>query len=303
MKYKINPIVDCVFKAILGKEENKNLLIHFLNAVLELEEGSLIQNVTILNPYNDREYIGGKLSVVDVKAVDENKKKYQVEIQIALHASFEARILYTWSRLYHSQIKEGDGYEKLKPVISIWILNQNLFKDFDKCHIRFSLYSHECKGLLTDHLGIHVLQLQNCHVEGAIKNEKERWVYLFKEGKNVDPENPPEVFNTKEMRQVMKEMNRFSESQRDYLMYQSRLEAILERNTWLNQLERAEKEKELAVKEKELAVKEAVKEALKEAAKEKDKAVKEAVREALKKAGKEKDEAAKEKEKFSSIPS
>jgi len=35
MKHKINPTVDCVFKAILGSEENKNLLIHFLNAVLE----------------------------------------------------------------------------------------------------------------------------------------------------------------------------------------------------------------------------------------------------------------------------
>ncbi|MCP4106860.1 MAG: hypothetical protein GY749_15195 [Desulfobacteraceae bacterium] len=33
--YETYPTVDCVFKAILGKEENKNLLIHFLNAVPE----------------------------------------------------------------------------------------------------------------------------------------------------------------------------------------------------------------------------------------------------------------------------
>jgi hypothetical protein len=42
MKHKINPIVDCVFKAILGAEENKNLLIHFLNAILEPEEDAKI---------------------------------------------------------------------------------------------------------------------------------------------------------------------------------------------------------------------------------------------------------------------
>lgn len=34
-KKKIDPMVDCVFKAILGKEENANLLVNFLNAVLE----------------------------------------------------------------------------------------------------------------------------------------------------------------------------------------------------------------------------------------------------------------------------
>jgi len=35
-KVKIKPTVDCVFKAILGKVENKSLLIHFFNAVLDL---------------------------------------------------------------------------------------------------------------------------------------------------------------------------------------------------------------------------------------------------------------------------
>ncbi len=71
-------MVDCVFKAILGSEENKNLLIHFLNAVLEPEEGSFIKEIVLNNPYNDREFIGDKLTVVDVKATDENKCHYQI---------------------------------------------------------------------------------------------------------------------------------------------------------------------------------------------------------------------------------
>ena len=48
MKHKINPTVDCVFKAILGSEENKNLLIHFLNAVLEPD--SKIKEIVLNNP-------------------------------------------------------------------------------------------------------------------------------------------------------------------------------------------------------------------------------------------------------------
>jgi predicted transposase/invertase (TIGR01784 family) len=85
VQHKINPLVDCVFKAILGKTQNKNLLIHFLNAVLEPEKGSLIRDVTITNPYNEREFIGDKLTVVDLKAVDQKGKSYQIEVQLAMH--------------------------------------------------------------------------------------------------------------------------------------------------------------------------------------------------------------------------
>ncbi len=34
MRHAIDPKIDCVFKALLGSEENRNLLIHFLNAFL-----------------------------------------------------------------------------------------------------------------------------------------------------------------------------------------------------------------------------------------------------------------------------
>jgi len=34
MKHRIDPKIDCVFKALLGSEENRNLLVHFLNAIL-----------------------------------------------------------------------------------------------------------------------------------------------------------------------------------------------------------------------------------------------------------------------------
>ena len=35
------------------------------------------------------------------------------------------------------------------------------------------------------------------------------------------------------MRQAMKTMQNFSKNQKEWLLYQSRLDAILERNTWL----------------------------------------------------------------------
>jgi vacuolar-type H+-ATPase subunit I/STV1 len=105
---------------------------------------------------------------------------------------------------------------------------------------------------------------------GTIKTEKERWIYLFKEGKDVDMDNPPESLSTKEMRQVMKVLHRFSENEKDYLLYQSRMDAVLKENTYFSALEEAQAEKEQALKEKEQALKEK-----EQVAKEKEQAVKE----------------------------
>jgi predicted transposase/invertase (TIGR01784 family) len=278
MKHKINPTVDCVFKAILGTEKNKNLLIHFLNAILEPKQGERIQDVTLLNPYNEREFIGDKLTIVDVKAIDESGKMYQIEIQLAMHAALDARILYTWSHLYHSQIQDGDNYQKLQPVISIWILNGILFEKVEECHLPFSVYNIKHQLIMTDHLAIHLLQLPKWQSIAPIASEKERWLYLFKEGQNVDLDNPPSTLNTEEMRQVMKVLQRFSENETDYLLYQSRLDAVLKENTYITALEQALKVKEQALKEKEMAVKDKEQQVAKvkeQAAKEKEQALKE----------------------------
>ncbi|MCX7075827.1 MAG: Rpn family recombination-promoting nuclease/putative transposase, partial [Methylococcales bacterium] len=97
MKHNIDPKVDCVFKSILGNESNRNLLVHFLNATLGSELISPITSVEILNPYNEKEHLDDKLSIVDVKAKDERGRVYQIEIQLDYFSYLPARMLYTWS--------------------------------------------------------------------------------------------------------------------------------------------------------------------------------------------------------------
>jgi len=48
--------------------------------VLEPEKGSLIRDVVIKNPYNEREFVGDKLTVVDLRATDERGNNYQIEV-------------------------------------------------------------------------------------------------------------------------------------------------------------------------------------------------------------------------------
>jgi hypothetical protein len=183
-----------------------------------------------------------------------------------------------------------------------------------ECHLPFSLYNQKHQLVLTDHIAIHLLQLPQWESTGTITSEKDRWIYLFKEGKEVDSDNPPETLNTGEMRQAMNVLHRFSENEADYLLYQSRMDAVLKENTYINELEEAMKAKEQAVKEKEKLAKTLAREkeqaakklakekeqAAKKLAREKEQAAKELAREKEQtaQAEKEKDQVAKEKEKL-----
>jgi predicted transposase/invertase (TIGR01784 family) len=231
MKPIIDPKVDCVFKAILGSEEHKALLVHFLNAVLARDPGIRIRSVELLNPYNEREFETAKLSVVDVKARDDAGRWYQIEIQLALHAGLTARMLYTWSTIYHNQLRKGAAFTTLQPVIAIWLLDEPLFPGGGD-HLPFVLWNRAHGRLLSDHLRIDLLQLSEWPGPGAQYDELDRWLCLFREGEQVDLATPPMLLQSQEMKEAMSVLQHFSENQREYLLYQQRLEAESLRATW-----------------------------------------------------------------------
>ena len=121
MKHRIDPKIDCVFKALLGSVENRNLLVHFLNAILTSDLTAPITEVEILNPYNDKEFLDDKLSVVDVKAKDSAGRLYQIEIQLLTYRHLPERMVYTWCDIVSQQLQSGNDYSLLKPVYSIWL--------------------------------------------------------------------------------------------------------------------------------------------------------------------------------------
>jgi hypothetical protein len=82
MRHAIDPKIDCVFKALLGAEANRGLLVHFLNAMLGAELRAPIVDVVILNHYKERKFLDDKLSIVDVKARDASCCLYQIEIAL-----------------------------------------------------------------------------------------------------------------------------------------------------------------------------------------------------------------------------
>lgn len=219
--YGIDPTVDCVFKALFSRPGNENLLIDFLNSILQPKVP--IAEVRILNPHNDKRSFSDKFSIVDVLAIDQQDKRYQVEVQLTSPGYMPKRMLYTWASIYTEKIEKGDEYHQLQPVISIWILNSGKFLGLEQAHCRFNIIEQETSARLTDDFELHVLQLNKWHKPRRLLSE-DFWLYFFKEAKDWQ-QVPAQMRQVNWLEQAMKVLQGFSERERDALLYESRLDA------------------------------------------------------------------------------
>ena len=253
MKHSIDPRIDCVFKSLLGNESNRNLLVHFINATLATELVSPITGVEILNPYNEKEHLDDKLSIVDVKAKDERGRVYQIEIQLVYFGYLPARMLYTWSDVYSQQLQSGEKYYKLNPTYSIWLLAENAIKHDDQYIHRYK-FRDEAGIPLIEHGGIWVFELEKFNSQ-VIDNEQARWLRFFKEGKQLNDENNlPDWMNTQEMKQAMNTLCQFSEKERNYFAYQARQDFLRQQGTILFEKDEALEQRDEALEREQVAL-------------------------------------------------
>ena len=221
MKYNIDAMVDCVFKAILGSRGNEPVLIDFLNAILRLPKA--ITEVEIVNPYNEKSFIEDKRAIVDIKAFDKNGQCYQVEVQTSIPSYLHQRILYMWADLYADQLNEGDEYDQLKPVFSIWLIRGNCILHSKPFHHRFVAYDPEHQVQLSHHQAIHLLEVDKWH-KIEVETEEDRWLKFFKESKEIESNHIPEVFQTEIMQKAIGTLRQFSEKSQARDLYKRQLE-------------------------------------------------------------------------------
>jgi predicted transposase/invertase (TIGR01784 family) len=116
-----DPKTDFVFKRIFGSEVHKPLLIELLNALLELAGDHRIADLEYLSPEQHVPVEELKLSLVDVKCVDERGRCYVVEMQVLNVEGFEKRVVYNTSKAYVTQLRTGEDYPGLNDVVGVTI--------------------------------------------------------------------------------------------------------------------------------------------------------------------------------------
>ena len=192
----INPKTDFAFKKIFGDEQNKEILISFLNAIL-YQGNFAIESLEILNPYQPPKIRGVKDTYLDIRAKLNNEQTVIIEMQVLNVEGFEKRILYNAAKAYSIQLDTGVDYTLLNPVIALTITDFEMFPNLDKVISRFVLKERD---YLVDYL-IYDIELVFVELPKFGKKLEEletltdKWIYFLKNAKSLEvvPEPMAEV--------------------------------------------------------------------------------------------------------------
>ena len=172
---------DYAFKKVFGSNENKPLLIRFLNSVIIFTHNAKIKDLIIQDPYNIPMLKGMKDSFVDVKATLDNNTKVIIEMQVLNHKGFEKRVLYNMAKNYSIQLNKTEDYHLLNPVIALSIVDFIMFEDSPKTITNFKLLEKEEFIDYSDDIELIFIELPKFK-KGLreLNNLQEKFIYFIK---------------------------------------------------------------------------------------------------------------------------
>jgi len=183
----INPKTDFAFKKIFGSTDSKDILISFLNALL-YDGQPTIEDLEILDPYSASVVRGLKDTYLDVKATITGNKTVIIEMQILNVPAFDKRVLYNAAKAYSTQLKSGEGYSKLKPVIALTLTDFEMFENQEDV---ISHFVFKEKQKLFDYpnneLEMVFVELPKFHHElDELETLTQKWIYFMKNTSSLE---------------------------------------------------------------------------------------------------------------------
>ena len=165
--------------------------------------------------------------------------------------ALKSRILYGWANLYKSQLKQDNAaYSELVPVIAIWVLNQNIFRNSPTPHHRFQVADLSTQVVLSPHLEIHTLELDKWRKNREpVTTALHRWLEFLAWAESW--REVPVAIKDPVMEEAMGVLETFQRNQDWNDAYRCRLDGIRRHRTQVLALEQAQRETEQAQREAE----------------------------------------------------
>jgi len=231
----LDPKNDIAFCRIFGSERNKDILIHFINDILELKGNNSVQEVTFLSPIQNPDIAAKKQSIVDVLCRDENGVQIIVEMQVSPQEGFEKRAQYYAAKAYSRQLNkgksEGSRYIDLKSVIFIAISDTVIFKDkvlYKSDHIILDKdsHTHDLKDFSFTFLELPKFKITDI---GLLTNLVEKWCYFFKHADETSEADLRRIIGSDEViERAYEELNQFNWTEEELLIYEQELKRIMD---------------------------------------------------------------------------
>ncbi len=222
----IDPKVDYAFKFVFGRGHNQAVLIHLIEAVLRPAPGERIVQLELLNPFHDKQALDDKLSILDIKARDQRGRLFNIEMQVLSERAFRGRVLYYWSRLYSSQLGEGEDYGLLRPTISICFTDFVLFPQAASYHLTFQPRPADHQFVFSDDLALHILELPKfTRSAEELTYPLDAWLYFLQHGERLDSTALPERLHVPAIQRALEDLIVLTQDQIERERYESRVKA------------------------------------------------------------------------------
>ena len=181
------PLTDTGFKILFGRESSSDILIGFLNAVLDGDGHDPIVSITYLDREKTRERDDERTIHYDIHCETGCGRRFIVEMQNRQQVHFKKRTIFYASRAITEQGNQGDWDYNFMPVYVIAFTQFKL--DDGNCEVREDVQLQDMKTgkQFSDALRLIYIQLPNFGKDvDECKSDFDCWVYLMKHLKDMN---------------------------------------------------------------------------------------------------------------------
>ena len=233
----LDPKNDVAFKKIFGSEKNKDILIHFLNDMLEFKAGKPITNVIFLKTVQEPEIAAKKTSIVDIMCNDEIGNSYIVEMQVAKEKGFIKRAQYYAAKAYSSQLNIKGKYGTLKEIIFLAIADFIMFPEkakYKSDHVILDRdsFEHDLKDFSFTFLELEKFKKPKEKLSSMI----EKWCYFFKHAEKTNEKELSKIIGDDLIiKKAYEELNRFNWKEEELNSYNAVIKKEMDYNDAMEQ--------------------------------------------------------------------
>lgn len=184
----INPFTDFGFKKLFGEEANKDLLIDFLNELLEDRGG--LSDLTFIKSEQLGATEADRKAIFDLYCQNSKGEKFIVELQKAKQKFFKDRSIYYSTFPIQEQALKGDWDYKLNAVYTISIMDFEFDESpshKNKLRHDIQLLDIETKELFYDKLKFIYLEMPKFNKTiDELETHYDKWLYVLKNLPKLD---------------------------------------------------------------------------------------------------------------------
>lgn len=174
----LDPTNDVLFKYLFARDEGKIRTIALLNALLEDELKHSIIDLKFLSTETIAESEDGKVCRLDVYCVLASGEYVNIEMQRLNEKNIVRRSLDYWSTCYKEQLKSGQDYNELTPVICLNILDFEYFKERKNFYHLASIHLENPDERLNNDLRLVFIELPKLQLHDNM-SQMEKWLMFL----------------------------------------------------------------------------------------------------------------------------